>query len=466
MSQPIEVPREPKPRSLARRAIDAMLPAANDTEYMRESSAALMEGPRFFSHWLLWLTLLFFACGLAWSALTEVDEFAVGEGKVIPSSQVQVVQNLEGGIVSEILVKIGDKVKKDQPLMRIDDTRFAASSREGQAKDQALLARIARLAAEANGTAFDPPAQLEKVMPGLVAEERKLYQSRRSELQANLAILKQQVDQKRQELTEKRARQAQLQESRGLIGKELAMLRPMAQQGVVSEMEVLRLERQSSDLQGELDATRLAIPRLESALREAQQKIDELGARFRADAAKDLSQARADQTALSAANAALDDRVTRTLVKAPLAGTVKQIKVNTVGGVVQPGMDILEIVPDDDTLLIEAKVKPADIAFLHPGQEALVKLTAYDFSIYGGFPATLEHISADTITPDKPAEKPESYYLIRVRTKQNHPSGRSEAVAIIPGMVATVDIKTGRKTVLHYLMKPIVKTKEMALRER
>jgi adhesin transport system membrane fusion protein len=303
-------------------------------------------------------------------------------------------------------------------------------------------------------------------MPGLVAEERKLYQSRRSELQANLAILKQQVDQKRQELTEKRARQAQLQESRGLIGKELAMLRPMAQQGVVSEMEVLRLERQSSDLQGELDATRLAIPRLESALREAQQKIDELGARFRADAAKDLSQARADQTALSAANAALDDRVTRTLVKAPLAGTVKQIKVNTVGGVVQPGMDILEIVPDDDTLLIEAKVKPADIAFLHPGQEALVKLTAYDFSIYGGFPATLEHISADSITPDKPGDKPDSYYLIRVRTKSNHPSGRKDPVAIIPGMVATVDIRTGRKTVLHYLLKPIIKTRDMALRER
>jgi adhesin transport system membrane fusion protein len=379
---------------------------------------------------------------------------------------VQVVQNLEGGILSEMMVKVGDRVKKDQPLMRIDDTRFAASSREGQAKDQALLARIARLTAEASNTPFEPSAQLEKDMPALVAEERKLYMSRRSELQANLAILKQQLDQKRQELTEKRARQTQLQESRALIGKELAMMKPMAQQGVVSEMEVLRLERQSNDLQGELDATRLALPRLESALREAQQKIDELGARFRADAAKDLSQARADQTALSAANTALDDRVNRTLVRAPLAGTVKQIKINTVGGVVQPGMDILEIVPDDDTLLIEAKVKPADIAFLHPGQDALVKLTAYDFSIYGGFPATLEHISADSITPDKPGERPDSYYLIRVRTKSNHPSGRKDPVAIIPGMVATVDIKTGRKTVLHYLLKPIIKTREMALRER
>jgi adhesin transport system membrane fusion protein len=169
---------------------------------------------------------------------------------------------------------------------------------------------------------------------------------------------------------------------------------------------------------------------------------------------------------LSAANTALEDRVSRTLVRAPLAGIVKQIKVNTVGGVVQPGSDLLEIVPLDDTLLIEARVRPSDIAFLHPGQEAMVKLSAYDFSIYGGFPATLEHISADTIMPERPGEKQESYYQIRVRTRQNHPSGQAEAVTILPGMVATVDIKTGQKTILHYLMKPIIKTKETAFRER
>jgi adhesin transport system membrane fusion protein len=181
---------------------------------------------------------------------------------------------------------------------------------------------------------------------------------------------------------------------------------------------------------------------------------------------KELNLARAEQSALSAANTALDDRVTRTLVRAPLAGTVKQIKVNTVGGVVQPGMDLLEIVPLDDTLLIEARVRPADIAFLRPGQEAMVKLSAYDFSIYGGFPATLEHISADTMMPERPGERQESFYQIRVRTKQSKPNGRAEPLAILPGMVATVDIKTGKKTVLHYLLKPIIKTKEMALRER
>jgi adhesin transport system membrane fusion protein len=257
-----------------------------------------------------------------------------------------------------------------------------------------------------------------------------------------------------------------MQQSYNLVAQELAMTRPLVPQGAVSEVDVLRLERQANDLKGELTATRLALPRLEAAYREVRQKIEETTAHFRADAMKDLNLARAEQTALSAANTALEDRVSRTLVRAPLAGIVKQIKVNTVGGVVQPGSDLLEIVPLEDTLLIEARVRPADIAFLHPGQEAMVKLSAYDFSIYGGFPATLEHISADTIMPERPGERQESYYQIRVRTRQNHPSGKAEAVAILPGMVATVDIKTGQKTILHYLMKPIIKTKETAFRER
>jgi membrane fusion protein, adhesin transport system len=208
------------------------------------------------------------------------------------------------------------------------------------------------------------------------------------------------------------------------------------------------------------------LPRLDAAYREARQKMDELTARFRADAMKELTLARAEQAAISAANTALQDRVTRTLVRAPLAGIVKQVKVATVGGVVQPGMDLVEIVPLDDTLLVEARVRPADIAFLRPGQQAMVKLTAYDFSIYGGFPATLEHISADTLTPDKPGERSDSYYQIRVRTRQNKPSGHDEVLPILPGMVATVDVQTGKKTVLHYLLKPIIKTREMALRER
>jgi adhesin transport system membrane fusion protein len=440
--------------------------AGDDTEFMRESAAAAMEGPRRLSHYILWTTIAFFVIGVIWASRAIVDEVTVAEGKVIPSSQVQIVQNLEGGIVSEILVKVGQVVQKDQAIMRIDDTRFTASSLEGRAKDQALIAKIGRLAAEANNTSFIAPAQLQKDNPQLLAEEKSLFESRQRELQANLAVLNRQAEQRRQEFTEKESREEQIQQSYNLVAQELAMTRPLVPQGAASEVDVLRLERQANDLKGELTATQLALPRLETAYREVRQKIEEATAHFRADAMKDLNLARAEQTALSAANTALEDRVTRTLVRAPLAGIVKQIKVNTVGGVVQPGSDLLEIVPLDDTLLIEARVRPSDIAFLHPGQEAMVKLSAYDFSIYGGFPATLEHISADTIMPERPGERQESYYQIRVRTRQNHPSGKAEAVTILPGMVATVDIKTGQKTILHYLMKPIIKTKETAFRER
>src|SRR5438128_2144644 len=341
VSPPTEVLRDGTPQesqagdagkliTLARRVTGAFKTRPDDMDFMRESSAAMLEGPRYFAHWILWSVLIFFVVALIWASLATVDEVTVGEGKVIPSSRIQVVQNLEGGIISEIFVQVGQVVQKDQALMRIDDTRFTASSREGQAKDQALIARIARLTAEAGNTGFVPPARLEKENPKLVNEERSLYASRQRELQANLSVLKQQAEQRRQELAEKRAREEQLQQSHRLVVQELAMTRPIAQQGAVSDVDILRLERQANDFKGELDAARLAIPRLESALREIQQKTEELTARFHADAMKDLSLARAEQSALSAANTALEDRVTRTLVRAPLAGIVKQVKVNTV----------------------------------------------------------------------------------------------------------------------------------------
>nr|WP_232344646.1 HlyD family type I secretion periplasmic adaptor subunit [Cupriavidus taiwanensis] len=433
---------------------------------MDARDAAALSRPRWFAHWILWCAVGFVGVALTWAALARVDEVAVGEGKVIPSSQVQVVQNLEGGIVAQIMVRPGQVVSKDQPLMRIDDTRFTASYQEGRTKDDALVARIARLSAEADGTDFVAGAGGDGDTRRFVAEERSLFASRRHALEANLAVLRQQSEQRRQELTEKRSREQQLRQSHRLVAQELAMMRPMVAQGVVSDVDVLRLERQTNDLKGELDASRLAMPRLEAAYRESQQKLAEASAHFRAEAMRELNQVRAEQAALSATNTVLQDRVDRTLVRAPLAGIVKQLKINTVGGVVQPGMDLVEIVPLEDTLLVEARVRPADIAFLRPGQPAVVKLSAYDFSVYGGFAGTVEHISADTLTPERPGERPESYYLVRVRTRDNRPAGSAVQVPILPGMVATVDVLTGQKTVLHYLLKPIIKTRDMAFRER
>ena len=241
------------------------------------------------------------------------------------------------------------------------------------------------------------------------------------------------------------------------------MSRPLVKQGAMSEVEILRLERQANDLKGELESTRITIPRLESAVAEGRSKLESYTAKFRGDALAELNQVRAEQEGTSATSVALKDRVERAVVRSPVTGTIKTIRVTTIGGVVQPGSDLLEIVPLEDSLLVEARVRPRDIAFLRPGQEALVKITAYDFSIYGGFPAKLEQISADTILDEK---KTESYYLVQVRTTSNVPARSSKTLAIIPGMTATVHIQTGEKTFLQYLLKPIIKTKEMAFRER
>lgn len=262
------------------------------------------------------------------------------------------------------------------------------------------------------------------------------------------------------------ARESQLQHSYELVQQELEMMRPAAAKGVISRVELIRLERQANDLSGELDVARLTLPRLRAAEREVREKVDQYAAEFRSAASRELSEARAEQSMVSASNVALEDRLARTTVRAPLAGTIKQVKVSTVGGVVQPGMDLIEIVPLDDTLLIEARVRPKDIAFLRPGLDAMVKLTAYDFSIYGGLAGTVEHVSADAIVDERPGARLESYYVVRVRTSQGSHGAGERNLKIIPGMQATVDIRTGRKTVLQYLLKPVLRAKQTALRER
>jgi adhesin transport system membrane fusion protein len=434
-----------------------------DIEFMGETAAAALQGPPAYAHVLIWGTVAFVAAFMIWAAFANIGETTVGEGKVIPSSQIQVVQNLEGGIVSEIKVRIGEVVRKNQVLMLIDDTRYASSFNENKVKNDALTAKIARLNAEVSGKNFELGAKFIKDNPDLAERELTLYRSRQAEFNANTAGLRQQIDQRTQELKEKRAREIQIKASLDLLKKELAMSRPLVKAGAMSEVELLRLERQENDLQGELDSTKITIPRLDAAVTEARNKLEGYVAKFRNDALTELNQVRAEQEGTSATQVALKDRVERAVVRSPVTGTIKALKVNTVGGVVQPGSDLLEIVPLEDNLLVEARVKPRDIAFLRPGQETLVKITAYDFSIYGGFHAKLENISADSITDEK---KNETYYLVRVRTMSAMPERHGQPLAIIPGMTATVHIHTGEKTFLQYLLKPIIKTKELAFRER
>jgi adhesin transport system membrane fusion protein len=292
--------------------------------------------------------------------------------------------------------------------------------------------------------------------------EKALFDSRKQELNSAISVLKQQEQQRRQELVEKQARQKQLERSYNLSNEELQMSEPLVAQGVMSPVEILRLKRSVNDLKGDMDANRLAIPRIRATLAEVRQKIDEQQVRFKTEATTKLSEVRAELERTKESLFSSEDRVTRTQVRSPVKGTIKQLKINTVGGVIQPGMDLIEIVPIEDNLLIEAHIRPADIAFLRPGQEAMIKLTAYDFSIYGGLTAKLERISADTITNDND----ESFYLIYLRTEQNYLHNNKGSLSIIPGMTASVDILTGKKSVLDYLLKPIIKAQNEALRER
>jgi membrane fusion protein, adhesin transport system len=409
---------------------------------------------------VVWLSVASVLVLLVWSSFAVLNEVTRGEGKVIPSRQIQILQSLDGGIVSEILVREGQTVKSGDLLLRVDPTRMVSSLRESQSQSLSLLAKAARLRALAEGSRFIPPAEVVREAPEIVEAERALYESRRAELDATIGVSRQQSTQRSQELISIRARREQAAQSYTLTARELEMTRPLVKTGAVSDVELLRLEREVARYRGERDSANSDIPRLEAAVAEANRKIQEVELTFRNIARSELSEVNAKLGALSEGSTALEDRVKQTEIRSPVNGTVKQLKVNTVGGVVQPGKDLIEVVPSDDALLLEAKVLPRDIAFLHPGQKAMVKFTAYDFSIYGGLEATLEQIGADSVVD----EKGNAFFIVKVRTLSN--TIGAQKLPIIPGMVAEVDILTGKKSVLSYLLKPILRAHAKAMTER
>jgi len=373
-----------------------------------------------------------------------------------------VVQNLEGGIVSAILVREGEIVERGQVLLRIDNVRAASDLRENRKRHLALLGALARLRAEVGETGIDFAPQVLADAGEVARNERALFDARQQALDSELAILHSQAEQRQQELAELQRRLTQVEGSHELALEELKITAPLAAKRIVPQIDLLRLKREVNDLEGELETTRLGIERIKSASHEADRRIEEKSLSFRAEAQRELTVVRAEADALEERIAADADLVQRTEVRSPVRGTIKQLFVNTVGGVIQPGEDLVEIVPLEDTLLVEAKVRPADIAFLRPGQAATVKVTAYDFSIYGGLDAVVEDISADTITD----EEGERFYRIRVRTTEGTLDRAGAPLPIIPGMTTEVDILTGEKTVMDYLLKPILRAQQTALRER
>lgn len=396
---------------------------------------------------------------LLWSAFAYVDEVTRGEGKVVPSSQLQVIQSLDGGIIEEIFVKEGQHVREGDVLIRIDSTRFTSSLAENQAQLFALKVKAARLEALTQNKPYILPVELLAGDVGIIAQERGLYDSTVSELTAQTSVSQQQIIQREQELREAQAKHEQASRSLELTEQELTVTEPLAQSGAVSEVEILRLRRDVARLRGERNQASAQMSRVHAAISEAKRKMQEVALNFRNKFSTEFSDTLGKLSALNATSSGFADKVIKADIKSPVNGTVKRLLINTQGGVVQPGKDIIEIVPADDTLLLEAKIKPQDIAFLHPGQPVVVKLTAYDFSIYGSLEGVVEQIGADTVIN----EKEEAFYIVRVRTKK---ASLGDNLPIIPGMVAQVDIITNKKTILSYLIKPVLKAKANALSER
>lgn len=434
-----------------------------DGQPLPEVEKALIDDAPRIVRLTIWGVIAFFVFLLTWAHFAVIDEVTKGDGKAIPSSRIQKIQNLEGGIVAQIYVKEGQIVEAGAPLIRLDDTRFASNVGETEADRVAMELRVERLSAEVENRPLNITAQARKSVPSQAANEESLYMSRRQQLADEVGGLQQQLVQRQQELREFTSKADQYRNSLNLLRQEISMSEPLVARGAISPVEVLRLRRSEVETRGMLDGTTLAVPRAQAAIGEVQRKIDETRGKFRSEALTQLNEARTDLAKTQATAKGLEDRVSRTMVTSPVRGIVKQVLVNTVGGVIQPGSDMAEIVPLDDSLLVEARIRPQDIAFLHPGQKAMIKFTAYDYTIYGGLEGTLEQIGADTVQDE---EKKNTFYLIKLRTNKSHLGSDEKPLLIIPGMVASVDIITGKKSVLSYLLKPIIKSRAEALHER
>lgn len=415
------------------------------------------------SHVLLITVTIVILCFLLWASVAKLDELTRGQGRIIPSSEIQRLQSLEGGIVEEFTVREGDEVKAGQIVLRLRNVEASSDLGANQARALGLQATISRLQAEAEGKTT--PEFSEDVMQGApqqVSEEMNAFKANKEKIVGQKMVLEQQLAQREQEVREISTRISDLRGVLGVTREELAMVTPLVERGSAPKMELLQLDRQIKEQQSELNSAQSSLPRARSAVDEAKARLNELEQTAKAQAQTELSAKLIELSSLEQTNTALQDRKTRTDLRSPVDGIVKDILVATVGGVVRPGEDIIQIVPFDEQLLVEARIRPSDIAFIHPGQEATVKITAYDFSIYGGLKGEVVDISADTITD----EEGEYFYRIRVRTFENALKRKGETLPIIPGMVASVDILTGEKTVLEYLLKPFIKTVDTAMHER
>ena len=433
-----------------------------DLEFMSELEAATHLKPARAAQLFLLAVTAFFAFAFFWAAVSEVDERVRGTGQVMPSSDLQVVQSLEGGVLTDIMVAEGDHVKKDQILLRINDVQFASEGRGIEAEISGLKAKQARLKAEAAGTDFVIDPKIAEKYPDIAANEQKLYDSRQQELKNDFGMIEDEVKESEANISEVKASIGKYAKSKELLSHELDITRRLVEQKAQPEIEALHLERELNDAEGSLSSAYQSEQSLEAHLAGARKKEDEKKGAFKSEALGELNDVEAKLAAISESLTANEDKVRRAELRAPMDGIVHKLYVKTVGGVISPAQKLVEIVPASNDLLIRAKISPADVAFLKPGQEVRVSITAYDPQIYGTLKGKLERISADTVED----AKGNPWFEIDVRADKNYLGEEAHPLPIAPGMVGETEVVVGKRTILTYLLKPVLRTKDRALTEK
>ena len=415
------------------------------------------------SNLLLWLILGFIGVFVLWAALTELDRTVRGQGRVVPSSQLQVVSNLEGGIVEAILVKVGELVRDGAPLIRLDQTQTGAAFSSNRAQYDALLAKIARLEAEVAGRAPNFPPASNPNLAEAIAIERSLHASRMADLNSLLAAAQARVVQAQRSVQEAEAALASRQSALTAARTELNLIRPLVERGIEPRLSLIQTENAAAVAQSDVAAAAAAVTRAQSSVAEAQASLAQQRQDWRSRAAQELAAAQAEFVSLRRTLPALSDKVERTVVRAPLDGRVNRVLVTTVGASVQPGQPLVEIVPSEDNLVIEAQVRPQDIAWVRIGQDARINITAYDSAVYGSLRGRVVTISPDATLNE---ETGESFYTVRVATNDKLIDAAGRPLEIGPGMVADVSLLGDKRSILSYIFSPITRLSDRALREQ
>lgn len=412
--------------------------------------------------------LLYVIAGLVlmtiiWASVAKLDRVTRGEGRVVTSNQLQEIQYLEGGIVQEILVSPGQKVLKGDVLIKLDPTQINVEFNQGREGYNVLASKIARLESEAALKPVDFSRKLSLASPRMVANEKALYKARKAELDASIEVETRKLDQRREALEDSKVSFGTAQEALVLAQQELELVERLVEKGIEPQVELLRARQREAAARSDVQRGKIAVNRTEFEIAETEGEIERIRTTFAASAADDLSRAKTELEELKGELPALQDKVARTDIRAPVSGVINRVLVSTIGGVVAPGETIVEIVPSEDTLLVEAKIKPSDIGFLHVGQETKVGITAFDSSVYGSMPGVIETISPDAIEDEKSGE---SFYTISVRTNTDALQSKRGNLKILPGMAAEVSVLNGKRTVLAYILKPLADISNKAMKDQ